>query len=34
MAACGFHSFENSDITFFFHYGGPQRYPITHANPG
>jgi hypothetical protein len=33
-AACGFRSFENFKTAIFFHCGGLQLYPVTHAKPG
>jgi transposase len=33
-AACGFRRFENFKTAIFFHGGGLQLYPLTHAQPG
>jgi len=33
-AACGFRRFENFKTAIFFHCGGLQLYPLTHAKPG
>ncbi len=33
-AACGFRRFENFKTAIFFHCGGLQLYPVTHAKPG
>ena len=33
-AACGFRRFEDFKTAIFFHCGGLQLYPLTHAIPG
>ena len=33
-AACGFRNFDHFKTAIFFHCGGLQLYPVTHAKPG